>query len=59
MGSLETPGIDMVEKKRWVKVTEMKINDNAEAGASVRCWMAVQNEITVFVIQVSETEALD
>lgn len=58
MVSLETPGIDMV-KKRWVKVTEMKINDNAEAGESVGCWIAVQNEITVFVIRGSETEALN
>lgn len=36
------------KKKRRVKVTEMK-----------RRWMAVQNEITLFVIRGSETEALD
>lgn len=34
----------------------MKINDNAEAGASEGCRVALQNEITVFVIRGSETE---
>lgn len=29
----------------------MKINDNAEAGASEGCRVALQNEITVFVIE--------
>lgn len=34
----------------------MKINDNAEAGATEGCRAALQNEITVIVIRGSETE---